>query len=426
MSICVHGLGYVGLASAALFANNGHEVTGFDVDEEVVARLQQGEFTISEPDLKTYIERALSNDFTVSAEIVPADYHLVCVPTPYDQTRGQASLSRVKQAGRRIAPEIRVGDTVILESTVPPGTTIGIFGRVFRQSGVSPGEAFQLGYTPETVMPGNTTTELKRNDRIVGGIDQASTNAIRGLYEPVISGSVYEAPDTTTAEFVKLAQNAARDVEIAYANTLALIANDYDVDVRTALELANKHPRVDILNPGPGVGGHCLPVDPLFFGRRSDETDLIDCAREVNDRMPAYVVETVLDALGTVQESTVAVLGVTYKGNVSDTRNSPGLAIARQLDGARTPARSIADGGRPSIEVRIHDPCADDAALDLLPLEEAIAGADALVIAAGHDEFTRLDPARVGRSLNSRIVVDSVDVLESERWTRHGFEIIGI
>lgn len=423
MSVCVHGLGHIGLATAALFANNGHEVTGFDVDDDLVSNLQQGDVTVDEPALEAYVERALSDGLRVDTEPLPAEYHLVCVPTPYDTDRDRAILSNVTKAGRNVAEELRPGDAVVLESTVPPGTTRDVFGQTLSQDGLVPGRDFHLGYVPETVMPGNIVTEIRSNPRIVGGVDQDSTDAVVELYEPVTSGPIHMAPDAATAEFAKLAQNAARDVVIAYANMLALVANDYGVDVRTAIELANNHPRVDILDPGPGVGGHCLPVDPLFLGHGSDETDLIGCAREVNDGMPSYVADKVIDALETVYDATVAVLGVTYKGNVSDTRNSPGLAITRQLEGRRTPPRSATDGGHPSVDVRIHDPHADDPTLDLLQFEEAIAGADAIVIAAGHDEFARVDPERVGEAMNRRLVVDPIDLLEREQWTRHGFEV---
>lgn len=426
MSICVHGLGYVGLAAAAHFANNGHTVTGFDTDDAVVDRLQQGRPETDEGLLDTYVRRALSDGLTVASEPTVADYHLICVPTPYDRAREQADLTYVEQAARNAATYVRDGDTVVLESTVPPGTTAGRFARAFEQAGVVPGREINLGYSPETVLPGNTVAELQTNDRIVGGIDESSSRMIRRLYDRSTDGTVYEAPDPTTAEFVKLAQNAARDVEIAYANALALIANDYGVDVRTVITLANNHPRVDILDPGPGVGGHCLPVDPLFFEQWSDETGLIDCARETNDRMPEYVTGRLKEALGTLDGATVAVFGAAYKGNVSDTRNSPGLAIIRLLQAEQSAAVPLADGGQPNVTVRLYDPHVSDDRLDLSPLDEAVTDADAMLIAAGHDEFTRLNPERLGQLLNRRLVVDPLDLLARSRWTRSGFDVVGL
>jgi UDP-N-acetyl-D-mannosaminuronic acid dehydrogenase len=431
MTICVHGLGYVGLATAAHFANHGHSVVGFDTDDAVLARLRRGEPATGEAELEAYVEQALSDGLTVSDEPVPADYHLVCVPTPYDRGRGAADLRYVEAAARNVATQLREGDTVVLESTVPPGTTRGRFAGPLEEAGFDPGRDVELGYTPETILPGNTVTELRTNDRIVGGVDRRSTESITELYRPVTTGKVYPAPDTTTAEFVKLAQNAARDVEIAYANTLALVADDYGVDVRSAIALANNHPRVDILDPGPGVGGHCLPVDPLFLGRRSGETDLLDCARRINDRMPDHVVERLDDALGGLDGATVALLGLSYKGNVADTRNSPGLAILRRLTGEVAPVRSSevavrTDGSHPDVDVRVHDPRVTDAPVELRSLKDAVDGADAVVLAAGHDEFAGLDPDPVGELLARRLVVDPIGLLDRDRWTNNGFEVVGL
>jgi len=426
MTVCVHGLGYVGISTAALFANHGHDVTGFDVDESIVSRLQRGESHVGEPALDAFVERALSGGLSASDHVVAADHHMVCVPTPFDDGADEADLTYVEAAGRNIAAELRPGDVVVLESTVPPGTTTGPFRRALEESGLVAGEDFHLAYSPETVMPGNTVSELRTNDRIVGGVDDDSTRVVAPLYDDVTEGEVHEAPCATAAEFVKVAQNAARDVEIAFANTLALVADDYGIDVRTAIELANEHPRVDVLDPGPGVGGHCLPFDPLFLRQGSDRTELVDAARAVNDRMPGYVVDKLLRALEGTRDPTVAVLGVAYKGNTADVRNSPGLEIARQLDGATTPPLSIADGGHPDVSVRIHDPHASDATLALEPLADAIDGVDGIVVGAAHDEFASLDPERVGDAVDRRLVVDPVDVLDHDAWRQHGFEVIGV
>jgi UDP-N-acetyl-D-mannosaminuronic acid dehydrogenase len=426
MSVCVHGLGYVGLATAALFANGGHDVTGFDTDAETVTALQDGAPATGEPALDTFVEQALDTTLTARDTPVPADYHIVCVPTPYDYDRGRADLTYVEAAGDNVAAELRPGDTVILQSTVPPGTTAGTFSQTLSASGTIPGRDVSLAYTPETILPGNTVEELRTNDRIVGGIDDISTDRVCSLYAPLVDGTVYESPDPTTAEFVKLAQNAARDVEIAYANTLARVAADYDINVRTAIELANNHPRVDILDPGPGVGGHCLPVDPLFLGRWSDQTELLEQARTVNDSMPQYVVARLEAALGSLEETTIAVLGVAYKGNVADIRHSPGLEIARRLAGETTDPPPLTDGGHHSIDVRIHDPHVSDSILRCEPLETAVDGADALVLTTRHDEFTTLDPGSVGAQMTQRVAVDPTGLLNRARWRRHGFDVVGL
>lgn len=425
MKITVHGLGYIGLATASMFANEGHDVYGYDIDEGVRERLRQREPELTEQDLEQYVLDALDTGLTVTDEPVPAEYHLVCVPTPYDEDRGAAVLSYLHQAARTISELVRHGDTVILESTVPPGTTSGPFARSLSQSGMDPGQDIHLGYTPETVLPGNTVRELHENDRIVGGVDTVSTDKICGLYRSADVGEMHRAPDPTTAEFVKLAQNAARDVEIAYANTLALVADDYDVDVRTAIELANNHPRVDILDPGPGVGGHCLPFDPLFLSRWSDQTDLIECARTVNDRMPGHVVGRLEEALGGLENQTIAVMGIAYKGGVGDTRNSPGIAIIRQLEGEEQ-HRLFADGSGVRVDVRIHDPYVSESVYDTRPVEEAVNGADAIVFAAGHQEFAELEPSQISAFVAGDVIIDPIDIINENKWEDSGFDVYGL
>jgi len=423
MSICVHGLGYIGLATASLFANAGTDVIGFDVNEKVINRLNEGEPKVSEPEFETYIQDALENNLTLSRRPRPADVHIICVPTPYDEMNDEADLTYVKDAGRNVANVLRDDDTVVLESTVPPGTTTGILAPIISRGDLDIGEDVRLGYTPETVMPGNTLTELRTNDRIIGGVDETSVGAIKSLYEPLTTGEIHVAPDPTTAEFVKLAQNAERNVSIAYANTLALLADNYGIDVRSAISLANNHPRVDILSPGPGVGGHCLPVDPHFLSDDTAATELIDIANRVNDRMPEHVISILEDAVDSLRDTSVAVLGITYKGNVSDTRNSPGLEIAKLLGNVSTKTRPAMDGGWDEGSVTIHDPRATDQRLQLVSFETAVNDADAVVFGAAHDEFADLNPADIRSKMAGRTVVDPVDVIDIEQWTEHGFDV---
>ncbi|AJF27806.1 UDP-glucose 6-dehydrogenase (plasmid) [Haloarcula sp. CBA1115] len=426
MRVCVHGLGYIGMATASLFANNGHDVVGFDTDDRVRSQLKRGEPDVSEDQLESYVRAAIDSGLTISDEPVPAAYHIICVPTPYDKSAGSADLRYVKEASQTVSSLLRPNDVVVLESTVPPSTTATVVAPILSQSGLEPGEDIGLGYVPETMLPGNAITELRSNDRILGGYDSASTAAIKNLYEAVPTGSLNVAPDATTAEFVKLVQNAFRDVNIAYANALALIARDYGVNVRDAIELANSHPRVDILNPGPGVGGHCLPVDPFFLGANSDNTDLIDTARQVNQRMPHYVVDRLAEELGPLDDKTIAILGVAYKGNVDDTRNSPGLEIARTIVGAESEAPSLEPDRQDTTSLRLCDPYVSNSRYDLEPLSDALDGADAAVLATAHDEFADLSPERVGSLLDTRVIFDTLDVLDSEAWTEAGFDLLRI
>lgn len=423
MKLCVHGLGYVGLATAALFANNGYDVVGYDTDPSVTESLRSGEVSVSESDLEAYVHDALTSNLSVTEEVIEADYHLICVPTPYDKG---PDMTYVEQSATAIGDVLRPDDTVVVESTVPPGTTAGTVAPALERPGLTAGDDFSVAYTPETILPGNTVPELKTNDRIVGGIDEKSTDRVYSLYESVISGAIHRAPDATTAEFIKLSQNAFRDVNIAFANELAQVANDYGVDVREAIELANTHPRVDILSPGPGVGGHCLPVDPLFLTENSEKTNLVETAREVNDSMAGYVVSRLREELGPLAGRRIAVLGVAYKGNVAEVRNSPGLAVAHALKAAEIDSRQIADGGSNAVDVRLSDPHVTEPLLELSPVEQALTGADAAILAAAHDEFRSLDPERVSHLLHTDVIFDTVDVLDAERWTDHGFTILDV
>lgn len=421
MTLCVHGLGYVGLSTAALFATNGYDVVGYDTDETVVTQLQTGSFELSESDLEEFVREALDGRLSISAAIPAAETHFICVPTPYDDG---ADLRYVEQAATGISETLRPGDTVVVESTVPPTTTTTTVADRLEQSGLSAGEDFHLAYAPETVMPGNTVAELRQNDRIVGGVDDASAHAVKRLYAAAVEGDIHIASDTTTAEFVKLSQNASRDVSIAFANELALLADDYGVDVRPAIDLANTHPRVDILDPGPGVGGHCLPVDPLFLGEGSDSTALVDCAREVNDGMTDHIVGMLRSELEDIHDSDIAILGVAYKGNVDETRNSPGLALAQTLERLSQEVAPIADGGSKD-GIRLTDPQVSDESLNLVSLTEALRGADAAVITAAHDEYATLDPDRVA-TLQTGLVLDTVDVLDEEEWQDHDVTQLGL
>lgn len=423
MKLCVHGLGYVGLATAALFANNGYDVVGYDTDPTVTDALDRGEVSVSEPDLETYVQDALATNLSVTDEVTEADCHFICVPTPYDNG---ADLTYVDQAATAIGAVLRPDDAVVVESTVPPGTTVKRVAPLLEESGLDAGEEFALAYTPETILPGNTVPELLNNDRIIGGIDRASRELVCELYDSAIDGRIHRAPDATTAEFIKLAQNAFRDVNIAFANELARVADDYGVDVREAIAQANTHPRVDILDPGPGVGGHCLPVDPLFLSEHSDRTALIETARQVNDEMAGYVVSRLREELGPLAGRRIAVLGVAYKGNVAEVRNSPGLAVAHALKATEIDSRQIADGGSNAVDVRLSDPHVSEPLLELDGPEQALTGADAAILTADHDEFAALDPSRVSELLQTDVIFDAVDVLDAERWAEHGFTVLDV
>ncbi|MGM0591283.1 MAG: nucleotide sugar dehydrogenase [Halobacteriota archaeon] len=413
--VCVHGLGYIGLPTAAVLADSGHRVVGFDTDEAVRASLASGESPIDEPGLDALVARTVADGSLTVADHVPAaEYHVICVPTPFDDERREADLGYVRAAAANAGQTLRRGDVVVLESTVPPGTTTGpLTDELRRASGLTPCEEFSVVHCPETVLPGRMLEELRANDRVIGGIDADSTSAARSLYADFVDGDIVETAGPTAAEFVKLVQNTYRDVNVALANEIAKLAGDYGVDTREAIDVANRHPRVDILQPGPGVGGHCLPVDPWFLGHDSERLDLVARARAVNDGMGQYLTELLEAEVGRLDGRRVAVLGVAYKGNVGDTRGSPGLALARALQSA-------------GATVSLSDPHVDDQALALEPVEAATADADALVFAAAHDAFAALDPAPLADRMRGTAVLDACNVVEKDRMTEAGFTVLTI
>jgi len=425
-TVCVHGLGYIGLPTAAVLADDGHDVFGYDTDRAVREDVRNADVQTDEPGLDGLLTRAVESGRLVATdEVAEAEYHLVCVPTPFDEETRRPRLEYVVAAAEAIAPVLRDGDTVILESTVPPGTTETHFRHALEESGLEAGVDFGLAHCPETVLPGSILAELRGNDRIVGGLGPASTDAAVELYDSFVDGAIRTTQDPTTAEFVKLIQNTFRDVNIALANETARIAHDYGIDAREAIDFANGHPRVELLSPGPGVGGHCLPIDPWFLGAESDSLELIPTAREVNDGMSEYVVELIRELLGDLSGAKIAVLGAAYKGNVGDARKSPGLALAAELRrGAAVPPPGT-DGGSPDEpRVAVHDPHVDDAAVDivdLVDLETATTGADAVVIATDHDEFEGLDPRSLRERMAAPNVVDTKGILRLRRWREAGF-----
>jgi UDP-N-acetyl-D-mannosaminuronic acid dehydrogenase len=416
--VCIHGLGYIGLPTAAMLANDGHEVIGFDTDERVRDRIERRDLRFDEPRLESLVSAALSSgDLELVGAPETADYHLLCVPTPLDEIRKRADLSAVEAAATAVADLLRTGDTVIVESTVPPGTTAEFVRPILEASGLTAGDGsertaddeFLLAYSPETVLPGDVVRELRENDRIVGGVGDRATRSAVVLYDSFVDGTIYQT-DATTAEFAKLAQNTDRDVNIALANEFAKIARDYGIDARQAIDLGNTHPRVEIHRPGPGVGGHCVPVDPWFLGERSERSDLVKHAREINDGMVEYVAELLRAHLGGLADRRIAVLGVAYKGNVADTRQSPTLRFADVLDAA-------------DADARFHDPHVEETTVPLASLDDATSEADALVVMTDHDDYRELVPEKLAERMRTPVVVDTKAIIDREAWAASGFDV---
>lgn len=334
--LCVVGLGYIGLPTAVLFAQAGLKVLGVDVDPRKLDLLRRGECPIHENGLKERLASVVaSGHLQVAPEAVHARVYLLCVPTPVTEER-KADLGFVEAATRTIAEVIQPGDLVVLESTVPPGTCIGTIAPILQElRGLDPRKDYLLAHAPERVIPGAIFQELTGNVRIVGGVTPEAADRAAELY---LRAGVKDVRRTSAvvAELSKVVENTYRDVNIAFANELARVCKKLDIDVFETIQLANLHPRVNVHTPGIGVGGHCIPVDPWFLVHLCpEETQLIHTARTINDAKPHRVAEEILDAHGRGNIEPIGILGVTYKPDVDDIRESPALEVIHLLGRAR-------------------------------------------------------------------------------------------
>lgn len=409
MNVAVLGLGYIGLPTAAMLACAGHRVTGVDVNRGLLEDIRTGCSHIADRDVRALTASAIaSGNFTVSPSLPQtADAYIICVPTP--TTGHKPDLHYVHEAAAAVAREAREGSLIVLESTVPPGTMENVVVREIELAGKNP-DRFAIAHCPERVIPGDIVRELRGNARVIGGRRPADAEKAAALYASFCMGEICTT-DCVTAELVKIVENTFRDVNLAFANELALLAEALDVDVWEIIRIANKHPRVNVLRPGPGVGGHCIPVDPTFLSDTNPfVTELIQTARRVNERMPHVVVRHI-DALlsPTVAHTKVALLGAAYKADVDDTRESPAQQIATLLMERQ-------------LEVAIYDPLARTFAYPLSPtVESAVAGADALVLVTDHNVFRELDPAHLAGLMRRPILLDTRNAFDVEHWMRSGF-----
>ena len=421
--VCVIGLGYVGLSAAVVFASRGFSVIGIDVDREKVEAVNSGRCYIRELGLDVLLRDAVSKGFlrstTDAVEAVKqCDAVIIAVPTPVKE--GVADLSYLRDTLEVIKKGLHKGMLIVIESTVPPGTTINLARPLLEESGLRVEEDFYLAHVPERIAPGKVIYELLHEPRVVGGVGPKSTEKTLELYKKV-NPNLYPT-DATTAEFVKLIENTFRDLNIAYANLLALIAEKLGIDAYEAVRLANTHPRVKIHMPGAGVGGSCLTKDPYMFASLFKEfwgTRLIELARKINEYMPRHTVEIVEKALRdiglSVEGAKVAVLGAAYKGGVDDTRESPAKYIVKEL---------LEKGAR----VVVYDPYTKESfgAERADSLEDAVRDADAVVIVTDHPEFRSLDLETIAKLVRHRIIVDGRRVVEPYQAVKHGFRYYGI
>jgi UDP-N-acetyl-D-mannosaminuronic acid dehydrogenase len=423
--ICVIGLGYIGLPTASTFAAHGINVLGVDISQYIIDTLNRGEIHIHEPGLLDEVKKAIqSGNFKAATKPEEADAFIIAVPTPFlhdkfgeynGVTYKLADMRAVISAAESIVPFLRKGNLVVLESTSPPRTTVDLVTPILARSGLEAGRDFHLVYSPERVLPGQIMRELIENARVIGGVTPESAQAGSDLYATFVKGQIIKT-DASTAEMVKLMENTYRDVNIAIANEFSRLANKFGVDVWEAISIANLHPRVKILAPGPGVGGHCISVDPWFFVEAAPElTPLIYHSRQVNDAQPYFVVNTVKRALGSLNGKKIAALGLAYKPDVDDLRESPANDVVHLLQ----------DEGA---HVKAWEPFKPDANLAGIimstSLDDAIKDADALLLLVKHTEFIKLNPNEVAQKTKARIVIDSVNGWDVQQWQNAGFNFL--
>ncbi len=393
-SICVIGIGYVGLPTAAMFASKGHRVVGYDLNEKAVNALNKGEIIIEEPGLGDLVKEVVAKGDLTAQTTCPddCDVYIIAVPTPINEDK-TADMRYVESATRAIVPHVRKGNIVILESTSPPRTVVDLMLPILKETGLELGEELLVAHSPERILPGRVLEELRTNSRIVGGINEKSSLEVKAVYESIVEGEIF-ITTSTTAEMCKLMENTFRDVNIALANELAKMSEELGVNCWDVIKMANQHPRVNILSPGPGVGGHCIALDPWFLVEKSKNAKLIHQGRLNNDSMPEFVENKIANLIGGLEGKTVALYGVTYKPNIDDVRESPVMHLANSLKAK-------------GVDVRICDPHAGEKLDEDFDIYEAPKGADIVVLGVNHDEFKNVDFTKLTEVMRSKIIFDT-------------------
>lgn len=413
--LCVVGLGYIGLPTAVMFANHGLYVHGVDVNEKAVELVKNKQLHIEENGLQERLESAVDNGhFTVGTTAEVADIFIIAVPSPINEDK-TANLNYVREATKSIVPYVRKGNLVILESTVPPRTVEDVMLPVLKETGLELGSELFVSHSPERVIPGKVFEELVNNDRIVGGINEESSRLTVELYKTFVKGNIH-VTDATTAEMVKVIENTYRDVNIAFANELAKISEKIGVNAWEAIKLANYHPRVNIHLPGPGVGGHCIAVDPWFLTELQPElAKIISLSRHTNDSMPEYTAlktKSLLDEKG-IQHGRVAVLGLAFKGNIDDMRESPSTDVLHHLE-------------KLGVDYTAFDPHIKENKIERQTqiLDEAVAHADVILILTDHNEFKELLPSAVENHMRTKVLFDTKNCIQRDQWKAAGFDVV--
>ncbi len=391
--ICVLGLGYIGLPTAALLANRGFEIHGVDVVQSTVDTINEGRIHIVEPELDVFVQSAVnSGKLKASTEPAEADIFIIAVPTPFHEGH-VPNVDYVKAASESIAPYVKEGNIVILESTSPVGTT-HMVEEILKNNGVDTSKV-HIAHCPERVLPGRIMLELVQNDRIVGGLTPEATEKTAKFYESFVNGEVLR-PDAKTAEMAKLTENSFRDVNIAFANELSILCDKFDINVWELISLANRHPRVNILQPGAGVGGHCIAVDPWFIvDAGGEDAKLIRTARERNDYKSEWVVKKIENTAAELEKKNgnpakIACMGLAFKPNIDDLRESPALYITRRLAESRDNIIAVEPNIPLNTDVEKKLKISNNS-FKLADVFDALEEADLIVFLVAHKQFKRLD-----------------------------------
>ncbi len=420
VTVGIYGLGHIGLPTAAILATNNIKVLGADVNEELVTNINQGICNSKEPGLNDLVKEAVQKNFlsaTTDLDYVAkvCDIILVIVPTPTYKNK-KADLSYVISACNSIKKGLKKGNLIIIESTVPPETGINVVKPLLEESGLNCGEDFYLSYSPERALPNNTIYEMTHNVRIVGGFNEKSADLTAQLYSHITHGDIIKVKNITSAEMVKLMENTYRDVNIALSNELAVICEKIDVNVYEVINAANYHPRVNLHTPGPGVGGHCIPVDPYFLievaEKYGDCAKLISDSRDINNNMPFHVLELLMSFKNEIK--TIGILGMAYKGNVDDIRESPSISLIELLL-------------KNDYYVFVHDPFVKDEIINsfnVKPAEyETALECDCVILMTDHDLYKDLTP----EMLTNKQIISTRPILDSDKFRKEGinFQAIG-
>jgi UDP-N-acetyl-D-mannosaminuronic acid dehydrogenase len=425
--IAIIGLGHVGLITATIFAEADFSVVGVDAKPDVVKNVSSGKNYLEEPGLDDLLKKAVGKgklEATIDAieAVKTTDIHLICVQTPVSGDK-KPNLTYIEDACKTVAQGLSRGNLVVVGSTVPPGTTNGVVARVLGESELECGRDFWLAHCPERLTVGKALEDFVETSRIVGGYNAESTEVAAELYKAVTKGKILTT-DCTSAEMAKLAENAFRYVNIAFANELALICERRSIDAMEVIRLANTHPRVSVHKPGSGVGGPCLPKDTHLLLHTAKKSGLgskvIKCSIELNESMPMHMIELAVKAVKMVgkhiKDSRIVVLGSTYKGEVSDARDSPSKQIVHALLNL-------------GADVVVYDPYCEETfgAKKAKGLLEAVSEADCLVIATDHQMFRQLELGKIKRLINENaIIVDGRRVVNPREAKKHGFRYLGI